>query len=135
MVPFSFGTALAIRMGISLPVSVQRTKLIVIATSLFSTVILIIISIGLYVYRKYIIALFSNDNDVKQLAEIIWIKVVLFNVNCGIFGIFEGVATGLGQQWTLGIINFVFLWIIGFPIIYYKAIILSCNVLFGNDLW
>jgi len=132
MIPFSFGIALAIRMGVSLPVSVRRTKIIVIATTIFCTIIFGIISIGVYIYRKNIIAVFSHDDDVKELAETIWTKVALFNINVAIFAILAGIAVGLGKQWTLGVINFVFLWIFGFPIIYYKVVMLNGNL---NDVW
>jgi len=132
MIPFSFGIALAIRMGVSLPVSVRRTKIIVIATTIFSTILFGIISIGVYIYRKNIIAVFSHDDDVKELAETIWTKVALFNINISIFGILAGIAVGLGKQWTLGVINFVFLWIFGLPIIYYKVVMLNGNL---NDVW
>ena len=119
-------------MGVSLPVSVRRTKLIVIGTTIFSTILFGIISVGVYVYRKHIIAVFSEDDDVKVLAESIWTKVALFNINISIFAVLAGITTGLGQQWTLGIINFVFLWVIGLPIIYYKAVLLNGNL---NDVW
>lgn len=123
MIPFSFGIALAIRMGISLPISVRRTKIIVILTLLFSIFVFGFVSIGVYIYRHSIVAVFSSDPQVQELAEIIFIKVAIFNFNVAIFAILAGVATGLGKQWPLGVINFIFLWIFGLPIIYYKAIL------------
>eukprot|EP00533_Pseudo-nitzschia_delicatissima_P009088 CAMPEP_0116112390 /NCGR_PEP_ID=MMETSP0327-20121206/18952_1 /TAXON_ID=44447 /ORGANISM="Pseudo-nitzschia delicatissima, Strain B596" /LENGTH=151 /DNA_ID=CAMNT_0003605683 /DNA_START=490 /DNA_END=941 /DNA_ORIENTATION=- len=104
MVPFSFGIALAIRMGISLPISVKRTQVIVLATLIFS-------------------ALLFTDDAVKELADVVWLKVSLFNFNVAIFGILVGIATGLGKQWPLGVINFVFLWLFGLPMIYYTAVV------------
>lgn len=34
-----------------------------------------------------------------------------------------GVATGLGMQWTLGVVTFVFLWIFGLPAVYFFAVV------------
>ena len=34
-----------------------------------------------------------------------------------------GIATGLGMQWTLGFVTFVFLWVIGLPAVYFFAIV------------
>ena len=125
MVPFSFGTALAIRMGISLPISVIRTQYIVAATVVFSTILFGLFSIAVYVYRDAIVGLFTTDDDVKELAEIVWPKVSLFNLNVSVFGVKVGIATGLGKQWPLGIINFVNLWLFGLPVMYYTGIILD----------
>ena len=125
MVPFSFGVAVAIRMGVSLPISVQRTQALVLATFGFSMVLFGLISVGVYVFRDAIIDVFTNDDDVKELADVIWLEVSLFNLNVAVFGILSGVATGLGKQWQLGVINFVFLWLFGLPMIYYTAIVLD----------
>ncbi len=59
----------------------------------------------------------------KELSQGIWFKVCLFNFTVAIFDVLWGIATGLGQQWSLGIINFVFLWIFGLPVIYYYAVV------------
>ena len=123
MVPFASGIALAIRMGISLPISVVRTQTLVLGILGCSTLFFGIVSIGVYVYEAQIVGFFTTDNDVKELAEVVWPEVALFNFNVAIFGILVGVATGLGEQWSLGIINFVFLWLFGLPMIYYTAIV------------
>ena len=123
MVPFSFGIALAIRMGISLPISVKRTQMMVLATVGFSALLFGLVSIGVYVYQDQLVGFFTSDNDVKELAEVIWLEVSLFNFNVAIFGVLAGIATGLGKQWPLGVINFVFLWLFGLPMIYYSAIV------------
>ena len=123
MVPFASGIALAIRMGISLPISVVRTQTLVLGILGCSTLFFGIVSIGVYVYEDQIVGFFTTDNDVKELAEVVWPEVALFNFNIAIFGILVGVATGLGEQWSLGIINFVFLWLFGLPMIYYTAVV------------
>lgn len=50
-------------------------------------------------------------------------QVTLFNLNLALFGMLWGVATGLGLQWTLGMINVSFLWIFGVPVTYYCALV------------
>ena len=105
-------------MGISLPASVRRTQAIVLATSGFSLVLFGLVSGAVYAYRDAIIALFTTDDAVKELAKVIWWKVFLFNLNVVIFAILADIATGLGKQWPLGVINFVYLWLFGLPMIY-----------------
>lgn len=122
MVPFSFGIALAIRMGISIPISVRRTQKMVVATVGYSTILFGLVSIGVYVYQDAFVGLFTNSDDVKELAEDIWPHVSIFNLNVAIFGVLAGVATGLGMQWPLGVINFVFLWLLGLPMMYYSGV-------------
>jgi Na+-driven multidrug efflux pump len=58
-----------------------------------------------------------------SLAESVWWKVCTFNFNVSIFALLCGVATGLGMQWTLGAVNFFFLWIFGIPVTYYFALL------------
>lgn len=109
MVPFSFGVALAVRIGVTLPVSVHRTKVIVSAVLSFSVVGFGLVSVGVYFIRDLIVAAFTKDPDVEELASEVWIWVCFFNFNVALFGILCGVATGLGKQWTLGTINFIWL--------------------------
>ena len=68
---------------------------------------------------------FTTDPEVRALADTVWTNVSLFNFNVAIFAIFAGIATGLGKQWLLGMINFVSLWLVGFPIIYHHTIYLN----------
>ena len=66
------------------------------------------------------------DSAIIDLAETVWKNVSLFNFNVTIVATFAGIAIGLGKQWwMLGMINFVSLWLVGFPIIYYHAIYLN----------
>lgn len=50
-------------------------------------------------------------------------QVAIYNWNVSIFGILWGIATGLGLQWTLGVINLFFLWGFGIPVTYYFALV------------
>jgi len=123
MAPFSCGTALAIRMGVTLSNSVPRAKQIAIWTTIGSAIIFGLATIAIYVWQWQIFGIFTTDEEVQQLAHKIWWKVCFFNLNIVIFAIFTGVATGLGIQWTLGAVNFFFLWCFGIPITYHFAIV------------
>lgn len=48
--------------------------------------------------------------------------VVYFFV-LAIYGIIIGIATGLGMQWTLGVVTFVFLFVFGLPAVYVFALV------------
>jgi multidrug resistance protein, MATE family len=124
-VPFSFGTAVTIRMGVTLPISVRRTQTIALATTAFSTIAFSLVSIVLFHWSDWIIAIFTTDDEVKGLAHGIWLKVCLYNFTIALYDVLWGIATGLGKQWSLGIINFAFLWILGLPTIYFTAILLG----------
>jgi Na+-driven multidrug efflux pump len=98
-----------------------------------STVVFGLVSILVYFVSDWMIAMFTTNEDVKELAHLIWWKVCLFNFNVAIFGILCGVSTGLAKQWSLGAINLFFLWIFpGLPMIYYTTIILNQGL---NAAW
>mmetsp|Transcript_19827 Transcript_19827/g.35744 ORF Transcript_19827/g.35744 Transcript_19827/m.35744 type:complete len:533 (+) Transcript_19827:64-1662(+) len=125
MPPFSFGTAVAVRMGVSLPVSIQRTQYLVYATLLFSVITFGIVSVLVYVWRDVIFGIFTNDAEVQELADKVWADVCLFSLNVAVFGVLVGVATGLGKQWALGFTNSFCMFVIGLPLIYYTSITLD----------
>jgi len=132
MCPFAFGTALAVRMGISLTISVRRTQEIVIAAIVFVVIYFGIFSILVQVLENVIVGVFTHNEEVKAGAHEIWSKVSIFNFSMSIFGTFSGIATGLGMQWPLGIINFVFLFLFGLPVIYYTSVVLDQGL---NAAW
>lgn len=121
--PFSFGTALAIRMGHVLSKSAEHAQKLALGTSFFSIVFFAILSMAIYCNADRLIDVFTTDEEVSTLAESVWWKVAAFNVNVSVFALLCGTATGLGMQWTLGAINFFFLWIFGIPITYYFALV------------
>ena len=121
--PFAAGTALAIRMGITLPQSVSQAKKVALVSCTLVTVFFGIVEWIVYCNAETIIGFFSQDPQVMELAKAIWWKVCLFNFLVALFGVLVGVATGLGKQWTLGYVNFFFLFILGLPICYYLAVV------------
>ena len=126
MAPFGCGLALAIRMGVKITsvddgvkqVQYMSTAVAILSTGLFG----IVISIFMYTQSHWLFRMFTNDEDVLELAQSIWWKVCLFNTNIALFASLMGTAIGLGMQWTLGMINLGYLWIFGVPITYYFAV-------------
>lgn len=123
LAPFSAGTALTIRMGITLPINVAQAKSVVVSSVILTTAVFSLVNIWAYFSSDLIIGFFTNDEDVVELANAVWWKVCLFNVSLALFGVLCGVANGLGMQWTLAGANIFWLWVFGLPAIYYMAYI------------
>jgi Na+-driven multidrug efflux pump len=123
MIPLGIGIALSIRLGATLPRNVKRAQQLVMGCALVSTVLFAIMTFLMYTYRNFIFHLFTTEPDVLDGCERIWWKVVVYFFVLAIFGINMGVATGLGMQWTLGIVTLFFLWILGLPALYYFALL------------
>jgi MATE family multidrug resistance protein len=123
MLPYGAGVALSIRMAVTLPRSARQTKALVIGAVAGSCVVFGTSSILMYVYEEYIFAIFTTELEVLEGAHSIWWKVCIYNFNAGVFAIFSGIATGLGMQWTLGVVNCVCLYGIGIPVTYYFALV------------
>jgi Na+-driven multidrug efflux pump len=73
--PFSFGTALAIRMGHVLSRSVEHAKHIAAGTTFLSTAFFAIASIGVYYSSDWFFDVFTSDDEVIAMAQSIWWKV------------------------------------------------------------
>jgi MATE family multidrug resistance protein len=123
MLPIGIGIALSIRLGLTLPHSITRAKRLVVGCFLVSTLIFAAFSILMFTYREAIFRVFVSDEDVLAGCDRIWWKVTVYFFSIGVFGINCGIATGLGMQWTLGVVNTFFLWVIGLPALSYFAIV------------
>mmetsp|Transcript_21607 Transcript_21607/g.60145 ORF Transcript_21607/g.60145 Transcript_21607/m.60145 type:complete len:509 (-) Transcript_21607:64-1590(-) len=123
MCPFGTGMALSIRMGVLLPINVQRAKLLVAVTMTIATVCYFITSVLVYIFRFELFSIFTTEQEVIDGADEIWVKVCGYGFFLMVFLCSNGIANGLGLQWTLGAINFFFLWVIGLPVTYYETIV------------
>lgn len=123
MIPLGIGIALSIRLGATLSQNVRRAKELVVGCFVVGTVVFGIMAMIMYTQRLYIFHIFTNAPEVLQGCEEIWWKVCLYFFNLSVFGINMGAATGLGMQWTLGIVTIVFLWVLGMPGAYYFAVV------------
>lgn len=78
--PFSFGTALAIRMGHVLSKSAEHAQRLAAGATLASTGFFAILSVGIYLKSDGLIHIFTTDTDVSALAESVWWKVSFLDV-------------------------------------------------------
>lgn len=123
MFPLGIGIALSIRVGATLPRSVTRAKQLVLGCYVVGSTFFAIMAGVLYLGREGIFRIFTNDERVLEGCERIWWKVVVYFFNLSIFGLNMGLASGLGMQWTLGIVNTFFLWVVGLPAVYVFAVV------------
>jgi MATE family multidrug resistance protein len=127
MIPLGCGIALAIRMGHTLPAfhgGVRQAQILAASTFGVCAVVFGVVAVCMYHWRYGIYRIFLNpqlEPAVWKGCDQIWHYVVFFYFNLSMFGINLGIATGLGMQWTLGLVTVVFLWILGFPAAWYAA--------------
>ena len=122
MAPLSIGIALSVRLGATLPYSVERAQQLTIYTLGGSIAVFGAVAIGLYYAESWIVQLFSNDPNIRQGAHAIWWKVSVYYFNLSVYGINMGIATGLGHQWRFGIVTILCLWGFSLPGMYWYAI-------------
>jgi Na+-driven multidrug efflux pump len=122
MIPLSVGIGLAVRLGAVLPHSVARAKALVWVTFTLSVVVFGSIALAMYYNRIRIVSIFTQHDDVMDGCAEIWHLVCFYYFHLAIFGVNMGIATGLGMQWTLGILTIVTLWIFGLPTAWYFGI-------------
>jgi Na+-driven multidrug efflux pump len=77
----------------------------------------------MYAGRNFIFRLFTTDQNVLDGCERIWWKVVIYFFVLAVYGVNFCIATGLGMQWTLGVVTLVSMWIVGLPAVYYFALV------------
>jgi multidrug resistance protein, MATE family len=118
-----FMIAISTRIGNVLPVSVPRARSICFWGSLFSYAVFAIVNAIVYMLDTTIITLFSNDPDVIAACKRTWLDLFLFQLSINVFYVNSGIATGLGMQWTLGLLTGLFLFGLGLPLIYYFAVV------------
>jgi multidrug resistance protein, MATE family len=122
MIPYGIGMALSIRVGANLSHQVERAQVLTALCLATSATVFAIGAWLMYVFRQSIWRIFTQEEAVLQGCADIWPHVCIFYFVLSMFGINLGVATGLGMQWTLGIITIVFMWVLGLPTTYYVAV-------------
>lgn len=121
MAPYGVGSALGVRVGATLPNNVSRAKQLAVWTFLINAVLFGLLSIVMYQQQDAILSMFTTETDVLVGTQKIWGKVCFYNAVLAVFGTVMGVATGLGMQWTLGVVTIFFLWGFGLPATYLDA--------------
>ncbi|GKY98857.1 hypothetical protein MPSEU_000841700 [Mayamaea pseudoterrestris] len=115
MVPLGIGIALSLRLGATISCNVQHAKRLTALVYVSGSVLFAFMSVIMYYYREAIFRMFTSDLDVIDGCHAIWWRVCFYFFHLGIYALNMGVSTGLGMQWTLGVVTFVFLWIFGLP--------------------
>lgn len=123
MIPFGYGIAMSIRIGNVLPQSPKKAKTICYYSFIIGTMMFLIMSICVYIFRHSIITIFTNETIVFDGCLEIWDKVAFYLFNLSLYAMFLGICIGLGQQAILGCICIIYLWFIGLPATYYFAIV------------
>ena len=132
MPALSWGIALAIRLGATLPVSVSRAQRLVRDCYAASVAVAILFAMLMYVGRYTIFHCFTTSEAVVAGADEIWWKVCLYFFLLCVYAVHMGTCTGLGLQWTLGMSTFLVLWIFGLPMAFYSSVTCSGGL---NAAW
>ena len=124
---FPLGIALAIRMGLRLSQPggkrvIRQTQMMVFVTMIITVGMFGLLSLLVGLCRETIFALFTTEPIVIHLVRSMWWKVCVFNMNISIFAMLAGVGVGLGKQWTLGVVNVFFMWVVGVPATYIATV-------------
>jgi multidrug resistance protein, MATE family len=123
MISFGMAIALAVRLGATLPISVERARKLTVGTFISGAILFGTMSAMMYQFRAAIFSLFTNEEAVLEGAHEIWPKVCIYFFNLCIYALNMGVATGLGEQWMFGIVTVIFLWGLSLPSMYYLCIV------------
>lgn len=123
MAPKGIGVALSIRLGSLLAIDVRRAQLFVTYCVLLCIGMFGAVSVVLYFAQDRILHRFSDDPDVIEGSEAIWLNVCIYFFITAMFGVNMGCATGLGMQWVLGTAMISILWAVGLPVTYFSAIL------------
>jgi hypothetical protein len=115
---FRYWNALSIRLGQVLPRRVEKAKQLV----FYTFVVVSFISAWRYINRKFIFHIFTNEQAVLDGCDSIWPQVVFYIWTLSMTAIAMGVCAGLGMQWTLGVVTFICLWMIGMPGLWFFAV-------------
>lgn len=122
MLPLGLGIALAIRLGHVLPRNPQHAKDLAVATLVIGTSLFVVVALLLYIFREYLFGLFTDEPDVIEYCDRIWWKLCVYFALLAQYALNMGCATGLGMQWTLGVVTVVFLCLFGLPAVWYIGI-------------
>ena len=123
MLPMGIGIALSIRLGATMTHNVPRAKYLAGGTWIVSFVIFSVISLIMYRFRNAIFTIFTNESQVVELCDEIWVNVCLYFLVLGCFGVNMGICTGLGMQWTFGTVTVLAMWVLGMPASYFFAVV------------
>jgi multidrug resistance protein, MATE family len=122
MVALGTSIGLTTRMGHILTEDVTKAKLLA-ATCMFVTLMVAcLVATLLWQRQDDIIAMFTNDDQVKQGCKEIWHLLCIYIILLYIFGINMGIMRALGMHWALAGIIILFLWFGALPTVIHFAL-------------
>lgn len=122
MIPLGVSEAITIRLGNVLPQSPKHAKRLSLYYFIGGACMMIIVGNCIYMFRHWIYALFTIEEEVIAGCDEIWSRVSFYISIMGLFGILKGIATALGKQWILGILVCIYLWSISLPLLFYLVV-------------
>ena len=102
---------------------IRQARALAVGALVVSFIVFGIASTLLYVSRDFVVRLFTTDGTIIALCDEVWLYVCLSFWFLGIYAIVIGISSGLGLQWTLGVVTVVALWGLGVPSAYYFAFV------------
>jgi len=104
-------------------VIVNQTKVLVGIVLILVSILALVVTWILYSNQRFIVSMFTSDEDVIEGCSIIWDKVCAYVLGLYIFCINTGILRALGLQWQLAKCIFIVLWCFSLPCIIYVCII------------
>lgn len=122
MVPLGISIGLSVRMGHVLAEDVRKAKLLAASCMGVTIVFALTLAFFLWHFQDPIMALFTNDDEVKHGCKEIWHFVCIHMILLFIFGINGGVLRALGKQWKMAGVICIVLWVGALPTLVHFAI-------------
>lgn len=133
MIPMGIAIGTTVQVGKALARrSVVSAKKITRWSIYLSFTLSILYSVLIYVFRRSVIASYTNDAEVASGALTIWPWVCFFFFSDALFGIQRGILAALGKQDLMSVCVGVSLWIVGLPLAYVVVYVTKGGVL---GLW
>lgn len=122
MVPLGISIGLSVRMGHVLAEDVRKAKLLAASCMGVTVVLALTLAFFLWHLQDPIMALFTNDDEVKRGCKEIWHFVCIHMILLFIFGINGGILRALGKQWKMAGVVCTVLWVGALPTVVHFAI-------------
>ena len=89
-----------------------------------------LLSFTCFIFRYHIGKFFTDDTDILSIIGDLFVLVFPFQILDSIQGATAGALRAMGKQSLIAYINFIFIWALGMPLMYYFGFYLKLE-LFG----
>merc|ERR1712113_749691 len=96
------------------------TKILCYGLLMCCIVVFTLMAFVIYFLEDYIVAFFTDDDDVKESCKEIWWMISMLCFNMSLYCINMGLSYGLVMHWPLGVLTIVCLWVFGYPMAYWN---------------